>query len=343
MEEQASPTMQEWARLYEAHAAIRDLAPWRFMEEDEIFGVENPETGDVAFVSVMGKLGEHLAVAAYLGVEALYRFWEMQEQGPFLREEHILETPHLQASYEDREVLEKQDRDIIKALGHKYRGRQAWPLFRSFQPGYAPWFLSSAEARFLILVLEQTLDVARRLDRNPDLLVALDGDTYLVRVPEGNGQLNWRDEQRSYPPPEVENLGMEISTSLIQAYQRLEASSAAVEVDLFIFPGMIREKGTRPYFPYSLMIVEAESGMVLASELMDPRPSLHEMRNEAFQTFLTSLIRVKFRPTEIATSSIELFARLEAVEEYLGAELFYEPILPRMEEVKQQLFAFLQR
>lgn len=343
MEQQASPTMQEWARLYEAHAAIRELAPWRFMDEQEIFGVQNPESGEVAFVSVMGRLGEHVAVAAYLGVESLYRFWEMQEQGPFLREELLLETPHLQAYLVDRELLEKEDRDIIKALGRKYRGRQAWPLFRSFGPSYAPWFLSFAEARFMTLVLEQALDVARRRERNPDIFEPTDDDTYLVRVPEGSGQPNWRDEKRSYASPEIETLELEISSSLMQAYQSLEVRAAAVEVDLFLLPSLIREKGSRPYFPYSLVIVEPQSGMVLGSDILDPRPSLHEMRNEAFHNFLASLVRAKFRPSVIATSSIELFVRLQVLEEYLGAELFLEPSLPRLDEVKQHFLAFMQR
>lgn len=339
MEQQDSPTMQEWARLYEAHAALKELAPWRFMEEDEIFGVENPETGEVGFVSIMGILGEHIAVAVYLGVEALYRYWDMQEQGPFLRAEHVLETPQLQASFEDREALEKEDREIIKALGRKYRGRQAWPLFRSFQPGYAPWLLSSAEVRFLALVLEQTLDVTRRLERDPELLDMEDEFSYLVRAPQGNGQLNWQDEQRSFAPPEDEFYEIPFSNSLLQAYQSLAVRSAAVEVDLFLLPGIIHEKGERPYFAYSLVILDPQTGMIMDHTFLDPRPSLYDMRNEALHNFLASLVRVKFRPNIIATSSLELFERLEALEAQLGVELFYEPFLPRMEEVKQLLFS----
>jgi hypothetical protein len=344
MKQQTSPTMQEWKRLYEAHAAIKELAPWNFMEEVEIFGVQHPESGDVGFVSVMGNLGEHLAVSAYLGDESLYQFWELHEAGPFLRAEAVLETPHLQASFEDREMLEKEDRAVIQALGRKYRGRQAWPLFRSFQPGYAPWFLSPAEVRFLALVLEQTLDVARRLERNPHLLDAVDGETYLVRVPEGNGRLAWRDEQRSYPPPEAEQLEMSIPTGVLQAYQKLKKMRhGVVEVDLFLLPGVIREKDSLPYFAYAMMIVEPRSGMVLANEILDPRPSLHDMRNEAFKALLTYLVRAKLRPGVIATSSIELSDRLAALQTDMGAELLYEPILPTLEEVKEQLFAFLQR
>lgn len=125
MDDEQSPTLDEWRRLYDAFAAIKELAPWEFMEEDEIFALENPENGDVGFVSVMGSLGEHFAVAVYLGVEALYRFWAMQEMGPALRPEFLLETPQLQASFEDREELEQEDRAVIKDLGRKYRGRGA--------------------------------------------------------------------------------------------------------------------------------------------------------------------------------------------------------------------------
>ncbi len=39
------------------------LAPWQWMTEVDLFGIEHPVTGELGFVSVMGQLGEHLAIA----------------------------------------------------------------------------------------------------------------------------------------------------------------------------------------------------------------------------------------------------------------------------------------
>jgi hypothetical protein len=57
------PTSEELKHLYELSSELKALAPWRWMEEDDLFGVQNPETGEVGFVSVMGQLAEHTALA----------------------------------------------------------------------------------------------------------------------------------------------------------------------------------------------------------------------------------------------------------------------------------------
>ena len=69
----------------------------------------------------------------------------------------------LMASFEDWEEIEPKDREVMKALGLKFRGRNAWPLFRSFLPGTFPWYLTAAEARYLTICLGQALLVIEYL------------------------------------------------------------------------------------------------------------------------------------------------------------------------------------
>ena len=52
-----TPTLGEYRRLYEAAIALKQKAPWEWMQEDEIFGVRNPETHEIGYVSIMGALG----------------------------------------------------------------------------------------------------------------------------------------------------------------------------------------------------------------------------------------------------------------------------------------------
>src|SRR6266511_632875 len=73
------PTIEEWGRLYAAAGRVKEMAPWKWMMEDEVFGVRNPERDEVGFVSVMGAGGEHFAVALYQGAVALYDFRALRE------------------------------------------------------------------------------------------------------------------------------------------------------------------------------------------------------------------------------------------------------------------------
>ena len=109
----------------------------------------------------------------------------------------------LMVSFEDRQLLDTPDRDISKAGGLMFRGRNAWPLFRSYLPGYEPRFLTAAEARRLTVALAQALLVAERLDENPALLPEpMPNGKYLVRVPTrgDGGAWQWRDSKRVPAP-----------------------------------------------------------------------------------------------------------------------------------------------
>ena len=46
-------------------------------------------------------------------------------------------------------IDEREDLGIIKRLGLKFRGENAWPKFRSYRPGFAPWFLEKSETTTL--------------------------------------------------------------------------------------------------------------------------------------------------------------------------------------------------
>ena len=175
-----TPTPEEWRKLYEAVIRIKEIAPWEWMTETDVFGVQNPETDELGFVTVMGLLGEHYAVAVYLGSEGLYGFWALQDTSPLGSPERLLEIPQLQASFEDRNELENKDREIIKATGLNFRGRKAWPMFRSLRPGFLPWFIEAEEARFLAHALEQVPAVASRFREDPALLETHDDARYLV-------------------------------------------------------------------------------------------------------------------------------------------------------------------
>src|SRR5690242_13104337 len=67
----------------------------------------------------------------------------------------------LTISFVDREFLERPDLAVIRSLGLRFRGRGAWPWFRSQQPGYLPWYLDQEEAVFRQHALGQAMQVAQ--------------------------------------------------------------------------------------------------------------------------------------------------------------------------------------
>ena len=123
----------------------------------------------------------------------------------------------IQASFGGRNELRKEDHEIIKRLGLRFRGANAWPAFRSYRPGYLPWFLEDDEIEVLRLILEQVLDVAPRVKDDPALVSASDSHTFLVRVQRAQPP-TWGDQRMDIMLPEPERIESFIDPKLIDRF-----------------------------------------------------------------------------------------------------------------------------
>ena len=330
-----TPTAEEWTRLYAVARRVKEMAPWEWMTEDDVFGVRNPERDEIGFVSVMGAAGEYFAVALYQGAVALYDFLALSElAGAELEDrigaESVLEIPQLQASFEDRGRLQKEDRDIIKKLDLKFRGAHSWPMFRNYSPGMFPWFLTSSEARFLTTALEQLLDVAPRVRDDEEILSGEGDDDFLVRVPRvEKGRLVWEDKIMRVPEPgEKEAAPAPIDQQLLESLKQLPEVTNVIEIEATMLPLPAREKKERPFFPYLLMIVDANSGVILGSDMLHPLPSLDAMRAELPIKVAGHLLRLGVKPVKLVVRTLTTARSLAPLAAALEIRIKLSPELP---------------
>lgn len=215
--------------------------------------------------------------------------------------------------------MSQKDRDVIKQLGLKFRGRQAWPLFRSYRPGYVPWYLEAEEAEFLVCALEQVLDVAPRFREHPQMLTPGDDATYLARVPRETGaSLTWEDQPATIPPDQPVSIPLAMDMEALQWLKQAPRSQARLEVDFFWLLAHIGEKGERPYYGYMLMMVDAASGMLLGNELLRPEPTLEAMYGLIPAVVVQQLARLGLVPREVSVRSGLMFDLLQLLTDDLG-------------------------
>jgi len=337
-----SPSLEEWRALYQAAGRFYDLRPWTWLHEDQLFGVVNPEDGEVGYCSVMGNLGQHLALAVYLGTEGLGSYFAMcdAEEGSYDLIDAYIEQKSLQASFEDRKFLTDQDRQVIRSLGLKFRGRQAWPLFRDLYPGYAPWYLTAAQARFLTLALEQAAEVAARFREHPEEL-SIETGHCLVRFaqPSPEGQKwaeEWQPLPEEFPLPELTFSQDQEAVQLLREQSAHKERRGAMELDHFYVPGLIGERGERPYHIRELLLVDHGSGFILAHELVSPGT----LGQAILSIVHKGLGALEVWPSQIGVRREELAPLIEYLVAPLGIETVLVDYLPMMVEVQQMMSQF---
>ena len=316
----ADPTLDEWRELYVAADEFRRLEPWTWMSDADLFGVQDPGSREVGYCCVLGALEEVFALCVYRGPEGLAGYGKMQAWETGRDFEDLPFTQKcLMASFEDRERLHKEDRDIIKKLGLKFRGRDSWPLFRSHLPGYFPWFVTRDEALFLTAALQQATDVAKRFNEDEDLLTPPEEDLVFTRIPAAEGKgARWRDDwvrpepferdDPEFPPVEAWRLERILRNS--------SRSPATWEVDFFYLPTPVREGG-RPFFPMVFLMMDHKEGVGLDTWLVPP----WEFSAVCRERVLDFIERVQALPSRVLVRRQEAAAMLEPIASALRVKL----------------------
>ena len=357
-EELLLPSHHEARKLCQLAAEIKSLSPWQWMEETDVFGVEDPDTDEIAFVSVMGTVGEYEAVAAYRGAEGIYGFIDVQTDDS-ASHDRLIEIPQVQLSFSEPGFLEKRDRELLKGSGVKFTGSR--PLFRSYRPGFLPWFITLSEARMLIHALSQTLEMSKRfaIDAN---IFPNDGDdettTFLVRVSHqddvshlkgtesppksSSAGLIWEDRVKRISRPASPRIETIIDSGLLNGLKDVPRSALQLEADLFIGPGSVGKSGERPLALYMLMLADRQSGIILGFEALSAEPSLNTMYASVPETIVRLLWQNKVFPKQIVVRSDLLLNLLEPLEKELKIQLRRAIRLPAIDEAAASMTRWLQ-
>jgi hypothetical protein len=344
-EELLLPSHEEATVLFHLAGEIRALAPWRWMKETDVFGVQDPHTEEIGFVSIMGNVGEYEAIAVYRTAKGLYDFIDFQSD-PSASPDRLIEIPQLQLSFTERKFLEKRDRDLLKGVKPKFSDAGSKPLFRSYRPGYLPWFVTRVEARLLIHALSQTLDVATRLREDPDSLQPQRGagkDAFLVRVARKvESKLVWKDRIKGIPRPEPDDICVSIDNSVLSELKLVRPSTLQLETDLFIVPGKIGKPGERPLALYALMIADRRSGFIYGFEALTAEKSLAAMYGNVPEVVFRLLLQARILPKHLILRSHLVLSLLEPIAKELKIQLRYSEKLPGIDEAAESMGRWMQ-
>lgn len=333
---QSEPSLEEWKTLYEAAVEFRKIEPWEWMKETDMFGIQNPQNGEVGYCCIMGELGEVLAMAVYLGTEGLQGYIKIQKgQIKPGDPDSLYIQDCLMLSFEDKRFVDKEDRQIINELGFKFRGRNSWPIFRSYKPGYFPWFLNRDEVLYLTVALQQAKEVCLRLKENKKLLSPPKKNLYLTRVPETRGgMIVWRDEWREHSPlKKVEYSNETVDEVRIERIRKNAKPTPMIwEIDFFYTPTPVAQ-GDRPYFPYAIMIIDHDSSFILDMYLAKKVG----YKKEFLVKFLSCIEKMSILPLEVLVRKEEAMILFEPYTSRLNIKLSMVKRLENIDHARREM------
>jgi uncharacterized protein DUF6930 len=333
-----------WLALYAAAEKFKELAPWQWMYDSDIFGIEDPESGETGYCIVMGNLGEVFALGVYWGKEGFQTYLNLLdahdgEASEVDREIAGLEQKMLKVEFVNRQYMSKKDLAQVKALGLQFRGANQWVQFREMKPGYHPWYIDGKQAAFLTLALEQALDVTSRFKNNKALLQPRN-EKMLVRVPvESKNGLEWKDDYRYEPDWEEEEETAPVNPFLVErAKKELKRKAGAVCFSLSYMPGGVRgEKGEAPSFAMIGIWILYDSGFIAGFDLYQPG----QLKPSFEQNFFNELFSLGYLPEQLVVNSIKSLEMVKPYTAALGIKLIYAPEYPVFREVIESMSGFM--
>jgi hypothetical protein len=208
-----------------------------------------------------------------------------------------------------------------------------------------PWRLEREEISFLTLALEQLDLVAPRLQEESDFLMSDEADTFMIRscqTQEGKiGQ--WEERFERLPPPEFPKIPLEWDLDDVKVLKRAATRGNIIELDVFMFPGRIGEKGQRPEVGYVVLAVHAQSSMILDAEILGAAEGIEPMLGQIPGWILSRLAGSGLRPKAIHVQSPRLRDVLRPAFKELGTKIVFKPELKKLRAAKQEMFAYFSK
>ncbi len=333
-----APTLEQWRQLYQYAEKIKELAPWEWMYESDIFGLALPEYEENYYVSILGSAGEHFAFSVLQGDVALGIF-DFISNNDIAAPGLFFYMAQLQISFEDREFCEKEDLEIIKKLGLKFRGHNDYPTFRAMHPGYLPYFINRNEAQIFLDILEQSIEVIERFRENEELLYG-DEDKIFFRVKTETGA--WKDEYRFVPDVISQGVSVNIPYELIEKIMDMPRREAVVEMEIYPAPATVTDEEGRPYVPLAVLIADQQSGGILKMELLKPALDFFDFVQTLPINIISVIQQMEIIPTKFQITNSFLTSVFQTIFDQLSLELEIVDRLPNIEMIKRSMESFFQ-
>lgn len=235
-----------------------------------------PEYEEPFFCSVMGKAGECTAIGIYEGVNAIHGFYYIADNQEISPTQMIRYQNNLMCYFGNRDELSSKELQVIKDLGLKFRGKNEWIYFRSFETGYAPYILDAPQVVKLTLVLQQLYMALKALIEGK-IKVNFESGNILYRKYDDESKLWLTFEPPNIIPPRIRTTPVLTDELLLAKLNKLKATRNEIELDTLYLNAVINDKEfEKPILGNLLIIADCKSGMLIDQNMLSPKDEVIE-------------------------------------------------------------------
>jgi hypothetical protein len=331
-------TMATAKLLFDLAEEVHIVKPWRLMSDTDLVLVKDPESGQKCYCSVLGALGEVLAIHAYRGTESFLLFKKIASGAPltvgaFFGTQHSVTLELVPVG-----ELTALDRELARTFGHSLKKGTFAPQFRAGRPGYQPWYPTEAEGKVLATCVNSVLAFCEDMTIAPDVHYWKHENVYPEVFWKKNNYFRVENTHvRITPPPIAQppKLDDERLAKLIKGDYPLRG---IIEVDEFYSGVPVGRKNERKACLRVVMGVDAENQFLHMVHAFGPDNAVSEVLMEGV---LQTIERGKFVPAEVHVNAESKQQILSGLQQRLGFELLVASELPALEFAKNELLRTL--
>ena len=270
--------------LYDLAFQYKKAGIWKKMWDSDLFAVKLDD-GETGYVSIMGKNGEYCSLGLYIGMEGIKSYFYMADHSEdtnvsyLISHELLLQQECLQLALESKDDLHPDEldelREYAKENNIRFSGKNAYPHFIKFRPGFHPWMVQEKkDLEYLRKTIEVTLLLSDAMKEKTPVEMGILGLSFaksrvsLFDIEDG------KLVHKGYAPL-PENGEKKYERSVLKDDKPVKAVASLpkkgiYESELVMMLDAVQNSPDEvPYYPMLLLAVENKSNYLLPVSFMD--------------------------------------------------------------------------
>jgi len=323
------PKLNDIKQLYTLANEFIEIAPWNWMNEQDCFSIKTPYSDERVYCCVFGSEGIEFGINAYIGTDGLMFYTKILTGEAEKNPAFTLEMDAFVLLLEDKEDIEKDSLKCLQKSGVKYSDDKI-PNIQRYKPGVFPRNLNANETKIMICIIEQVIEVTKRVIIEPRLLNKKGGKIFTRVLEEKNGEKIWHDEYLE--PVEVDAADMILRISPEQMFD-LKSECEIIDEEWhygsFISPHPVKEGNKEPYFPRVVICVSGNNPEMLVDMFLI---KANEKDKNIQKHFIDTFNKLGVIPKSVKTKPEKVFFQLATIAQFLNVDFDMKIKLPEIED-----------